>query len=468
VTRGIGQINPSRYLISPVSKTIAVLGAGATGLTAAYRLSRLGHRVRVFERSERVGGSVRTDRVDGWLIESGPNSLQGGNAALTGLIRELGMESERVEASTLARHRYIVRDGRLRVAPLSPSAFLQSALFSPWAKLQIVSDLISRPRERTNDVSVGEFLRGHFGSEFVNYAVDPLVTGVYAGDPARLSARHAFPKMWALERKYGSLLRGQKASRSKGASDNASRSTFSLKAGLQTLTDALAAGIPQESFTLNASIDAILPGEKWSVVWHEGPVTHTERFDAVVVALPAPALGQLRIGALGERPLAAMDGVLHAPISTLFLGYRREQIRHPLNGFGVLVPSAEKRSTLGVLFSSSVFADRAPPEHVALTVMIGGTRRPELAALPTPALLRAVQGDLGELLGVTGEPKFVRHRFWPQAIPQYNVGYERFLAAMETAENTHRGLFIGGQARNGIALPTCLEAGEQLALRAAG
>ncbi len=233
------------------------------------------------------------------------------------------------------------------------------------------------------------------------------------------------------------------------------------------MTDTLAARIPAGAITLNASLDAIVPGEKWSVIWHDTGGTHTQAFDAIVVALPAHALAQLRIGSLGERPLAALDAMDHPPVSSLFLGFRRDRVRHPLDGFGVLIPEIEKRSVLGILFSSSLFPNRAPEGHVALTVMVGGTRQPALASLATPKLIDAVRRDLTELLGVSGDPVFVRHSFWPRAIPQYNLGHEQFLTAIAAAERAHPSLFFGGQARDGVAVPACMAAGEKLAARVA-
>jgi oxygen-dependent protoporphyrinogen oxidase len=154
-------------------------------------------------------------------------------------------------------------------------------------------------------------------------------------------------------------------------------------------------------------------------------------------------------------------------VASLFLGYRREDVAHPLDGFGVLAPEIERRSVLGILFSSSLFAGRAPEGHVALTVMVGGVRQPDIARLPADQLLAAVDRDLKELLGVKGTPVFQRHTVWPRAIPQYNLGYERFLDTMAATERAMPGLFIGGQARDGIALPACLAAGEKLAGRVA-
>jgi oxygen-dependent protoporphyrinogen oxidase len=200
-------------------------------------------------------------------------------------------------------------------------------------------------------------------------------------------------------------------------------------------------------------------------VWRDGTATRNESFDAIVAALPASALAQLRFGPLGERPLVSLDNIEHPPVASLFLGYRREQVSHPLDGFGVLVPEIEKRSILGVLFSSSLFPHRAPAGHVALTVMIGGSRQPELARQSPEKLLATVQPDLQQLLGVTGAPVFQRLNQWPRAIPQYNLGYEAFLESMAATERAHRGLFIGGQARDGIAVPACIAAGEKLAAR---
>jgi len=448
-------------------KSIAVIGAGITGLTAAHRLTRLGHDVRVFEQAGRVGGSIRTEQIDGWLIEAGPNSVMSGEPAFAALIDELGLVPERVAASPAAKNRYIVRRGRPVPAPVSPPAFFSSPLFSTGAKFRVLSELFARPRVRVSDISLAEFVRSHFGQEFVDYALNPFVSGVYAGNPAKLSARHAYPKLWELERTHGSILRGQIAlAKARRARHEPASAIFSFRRGLQTLVDSLAAQLPAGCITLGVALDTIVPGEKWNVIWNDHGATHTQSFDAIVAAVPAHALAKLRIGPHAERPLAALDAMEHPPVSSLFLGYRRERVRHPLDGFGVLVPAVEKRSVLGVLFSSSLFPGRAPDDHVAITVMIGGARQPELAPLPTDRLFGAVRADLSELLGIEGEPVFLRHTFSPRAIPQYNLGHEQFLAAINAAELSHPGLFVGGQARDGIAVPACVAAGEKLAARA--
>ena len=450
-------------------KSIAVLGAGVTGLTAAFRLAERGHRVRIFEASGRVGGAVRTELTGGWLIESGPNSLLSGEPALTALINDLGLAADVATANPAAKNRYLVRGGRPLAAPISPPAFLGTSLFSFRAKMQLLGEIFTRRRVRTSDIGLEEFIRFHFGQELVDYGLNPFVGGVYAGNPKKLSARHSFPQLWEIEQTHGSIIRGQiAAAKAKKAAGIPRGGIISFTRGLQMIPDALAARLPAGALTLNARLEALVPGAPWSVVWHDGAVAHTEQFDAVVSALPAPALAQVRFGTLGERPLAALDAIEHPPVSSLFLGYRREQVAHPLDGFGVLMPEVEHRSTLGILFSSSLFAGRAPEGHVALTVMAGGARQPEIARLPAEKMLVAVERDLRELLGVSGAPVFQRHAYWPRAIPQYNLGYECHLETMAACERAHPGLFIGGQARDGIALPACLAAGEKLAARAGG
>lgn len=450
---------------SPGPKSIAVIGGGVTGLTAAWRLHRAGHRVKVFEKAPQVGGSIITTERDGWLIEGGPNSLQE-TTEVSGLLRELGLEDQRASVSPDARKRFIVRDGRPVLVPLSPAGLLTSSLFSLGARLRVLGELLTRPRVRTTDVTLASFVASHFGREIVDYGLNPFVAGVYAGDPEKLSTRYSFPNLWHLERTHGSLLRGFRAQ----AADRRARGDatgvapiISFQHGLQTLPRALAAALPAGSVETDATVTSLIPGRPWNLIWTRGDSVQTADFDAVVLAVPAGALAQLVFSTLGERSLASLDHLPHPPVSSLFLGFKREQVAHPLDGFGVLVPAREQRSVLGVLFSSSLFEGRAPAGHVALTVFAGGMRQPEVGRLDAAALQARVMPDLRDLLGVAGDPVFSHHTFWPKAIPQYNLGHERFLDPMARWEAKHAGLFIGGNARDGISLPDCLKSGTELA-----
>ncbi len=447
------------------SNSIAVVGAGLTGLTAAHRLVQLGRRVRVFELADRPGGMIRSERDGGWLVEAGPNSLRETSPEITQLVTSLGLDPVKTVARPEAKHRYLVRAGRLLAVPASPSELLGSKLLSFGTKARLAAELLRRPRPRVADLSLAALAREHFGQELVDYAVSPIVSGVYAGDPAKLSARHAFPSLWTMEQTHGSLLRGQAAqARARRTAGHLSPTpVFAFSDGLATLPRALAAALPGGSLEFGAEVAHLQPGPPWQLTWHRGGVAHTEEFERVVLALPAAALARLIIGPGGARPLAALGEIEHASLTSFFLGYARSQITHPLDGFGLLVPAVEKRSVLGVIFSSTVFAGRAPAGHIALTVLVGGTLRPDLATLAPAALLPLVQRELAGLLGVEGDPVFERHHAWPHAIPQYNLGYERYLGAITRCEQACSGLFIGGHVRDGIGLSDCLASGLRLA-----
>ena len=446
-------------------KSIAVLGGGLTGLAAAFRLTQQGHLVRLFESSPAIGGAIRTEATDGWLVESGPNSLQEGSPELAILLRELDLGAERIEASPQARNRYLVRGGRPMALPRSPAGFAASSLFSLGAKARIVAELLTPPWERPGDVSLADLVREHFGTEVLDFAVQPAISGIYAGDPSRLSAREAFPSLWAMQRTHGSLLRGAIAAARARKARGASAKIISFRRGLQTLPQAIADHLPPRTIVLNSAVEGLLPGPRWQVVLRSA-TEPVEPFDAVICALPAGPASRLAFGPSAERPLASLAAIEHPPVSSLFLGFRRDQASHPLDGFGMLVPAVEKRNFLGVLFSSSLFPGRAPAGHVALTVLVGGMLQPEIARLPTPALLAQVLPDLKDLLAVSGDPVFLRHHFWPHAIPQYHLGHDRHRETMAACERAYPGFYLGGQARDGISLPHCVASGWNLAERA--
>ncbi len=457
--------------IPPPQLPVAIIGAGLTGLSAAHHLALAGKAIRVYDASAEPGGALRTElHPDGWLIEAGPNSLQE-NPEVASLIATLGLESERIACSPAAKNRYIVRGGVLRAMPASPAAFITSSFFSVRTKFKLLTELTRRPLPRVEDLPLSAFIREHFGDELVTYALDPFISGIYAGNADLLSARHAFPSLWQAELEHGSLVRAQiasaKAKRARGE-PSGPPPIVSFKSGLAALPRALVASLPGGCLELKAKVEALLPQPDgtWLVRWVRDGTTTTERVGRVLLALPAGALAKLTIGVPGlPTSLSSLDTLEHPPVTSLFLGYRRADVAHPLDGFGALVPSIEKRSLLGVLFSSSLFPDRAPAGHVAMTVMVGGSRRPDLARLPQQELLPIIQKELSSLLGVRGAPVFVRSTAWPRAIPQYKLNHDEHLAVIAFAEARHRGLYIGGTVRDGISMTNCLAAGTKLAAR---
>lgn len=446
--------------------SVAIIGAGITGLTAAFRLHQRGYTVRVFEQAPHPGGSIRTIREAGYLIEGGPNSLMLGALEAKQLIKDLGLEPSMQVANRLAKKRFICRDGKFLPVPMGPGSFFSTRLFSFRTKAAIFGELLSRRKERTEDLSLADLVSEHFTPELVDYALNPLIAGIYAGDPAQLSVRHAFPMLWDAERSHGSLLRGMMAAgKARRARGEGRASLVSFPDGLQAITDTLAARLPAGALQCGTVVQAVVPGSPHRLTWEQYGQTATGEFDRVIFAVPAAALAQLTVGPGRERPLAELDEIIQPPVSSLFLGYRREQVGHPLDGFGGLVPAVEHRSVLGMLFSTTLFPNRAPAGHVGLTVFVGGLRQPELARLPTEALLAQIARDLHDLVGVSTPPLFVRHSYWPRAIPQYTLGYGRFLAVIDRLEKSAAGLYVGGNVRDGISLQDCIKSGEKLAAR---
>ncbi len=449
---------------------VAILGAGLSGLSAARRAQRAGHEVVVFEASDRAGGVAQSIREGGWLVETGPNTVQE-SPELAQLIQELGLAGERIEAGRDARNRFVVRDGKLRALPLSPPQLLFGRFFSLATKLKILRELRTKPITRdpaAPELSVADFLRQHFGDEILHYVGQPFVSGTYAGDPARLSVRWAFRRLWRWEQTSGSLLKGQQAAASarRAAGHPSAPPLISFRSGIGALSRALEASLSPHTILFRTQITGLKQsGSGWQVTGTDliGHELGTDPFDQVIITLPALAAAQLSIEAeqsvpLGRQtiPLRFLAEIPHPPVTALFAGFRREEVRHPLNGFGCLVPAVERRSILGILFSSSLFPDRAPEGHVALTVMLGGALNPQAARNSAEEAWAVARADVEALLGVNAAPTYLRAVHYPAAIPQYHLGYGSIIFKINTFEKTYPGLVLEGNYRHGISVPDCL------------
>jgi oxygen-dependent protoporphyrinogen oxidase len=451
--------------------TVAIIGGGITGLTAAFRLRQQGVPVTLYEAGGRVGGVIQSVRRDGFLAECGPNTILETSPKIAGLVRDLGLEKRRMYTDPAAEERYLVRGGKMLPLPSSLSKFLGTPLFSKSAKLRLLAEpFIGRAPAGTEE-SVAEFVRRRLGPEFLDYAIDPLVGGIYAGDPAKLSVREAFPKLHALEQKYRSLIAGQvlgaRERKKRAEVSKQSAAKFSFDEGLQVLTEELGRQLG-DSVWLGSPASWI---EKTETGWLVAASTHgrvtLNEHSAVLFAGTAHRLAQLKIVARNAPALSGLSQVYYPPVASLVMGFRRKDVADPLNGFGVLIPKVEKFSILGAVFSSSLFPNRAPAGHVALTCYIGGARNPDLALSAPDELAALALKDLGRLFGITGEPAFEHQFIYPQAIPQYEVGYGRFKELMCEAETKCPGFFMAGHYRDGISLGDSLVSGHDTAARVA-
>lgn len=440
-----------------MSRRIAIVGAGITGLCCAYELAERGHAPVVFERSERVGGAIHTVRRDGFVAEHGPHTFLESNDTVRDLIRRLDLEGERVYATDAATTRFMVHQGQVRAIPASPPALLKTDIYSPAAKLALAREPFVPRRDDGIDESVTNFVTRRLHPDLLHYGVELLVNGIWAGDPDRLSARYAFPKMYALERDYGSLIRGGLA-RARQGRNPAARRMFSFRDGNQTLVDALAARAGE----IRRSTEVRRVTRQT-----DGWLVDGERFDAVVLTAGAPAYADLQIEDGEPVDFGFMREVVYPSLAVLTLGFRRADVAHALDGFGMLAPAQEGLDLLGALFTSTLFDGRTPPGHVALACFVGGMRRPDLVRLEPAERRERVMRTLRRLLGVRGEPTFAEEVVWWRAIPQYEVGYGRLLARMEALEHKHPGLVIAGNIRGAVAVPDLIERAVQLARRLA-
>jgi oxygen-dependent protoporphyrinogen oxidase len=459
-------------------KPVAIIGAGITGLTAAFYLKRQGVPVTVYEAGGCVGGVIQSSRQNGFLAESGPNTILETSPRISELVRDLNLESRRIYPNPDAKNRYVVRDKKPVAMPSSQAEFLTTKLFSARAKFALAREPFVPPRLDGVEESVAEFVLRRLNQEFLDRAIDPLIAGIYAGDPHKLSVLHAFPKLLEAEQKYGSLLKGQFFGTGKKKSGEVSRRNarmFSFDEGLQVLTDALAARIG-DAVKLNSPVTKLMETQDgWRVSTSNGEVEHT----AVIYCGTAYRLAELEIidggaalprsleigAAQQRRPTEAFSEIRHPPVASMVLGFRREDVAHPCDGFGMLIPRIEGFKILGTIFSSSLFPSRAPSGHVLLTTYIGGERQPELASLRADELVKLVCEDLRVLLGVKGEPVFMHHHFWPRAIPQYNIGYGKFKELMNIIEAKARGFFLAGHYRDGISVGDSIVSGGNVAGR---
>ena len=436
---------------------VAIIGAGITGLTAAFELRRRGVGCVVCEASGRVGGVIQTIRENGFLVECGPNSVLDTHPEIGRLVADAGLDSQQLPANPSAKKRFIVRDGKPIALPASPPAFFLSKAFSAKAKLRLLREPFIGTKSNESE-SLADFVVRRLGREFLDYAINPFVGGVYAGDPAKLSTAHAFPKLYALEQEHGSLIKGaikgarERKKRAETAAKDAKMFTFAD--GMEALPKQLAAALG-DAVRLNSPVDGFqrLENGRWRV--------GEEEYTDVVLALPAHALARL------DAPfdLSPFAEIHYPPVASLSLGFEKRQFAHPLDGFGVLVPKVENRFMLGALFPSSIFPGRAPAGQALLTVFIGGAMAPEKASMDQSEILEQTLDDLRELLGLSGEPLYRRLSVSPKAIPQYVVGYEKHLDRMERIEAGHSGIHFAGHYRDGISVGNSILSGIKIAQR---
>ncbi|MEO0510512.1 MAG: protoporphyrinogen oxidase [Verrucomicrobiota bacterium] len=436
---------------------IAIVGSGITALATAWQRSHQGDECTVLETSNKIGGAIQSHREGDYLAEEGPNSIQVNSQELDDFLRGIpGLEELVVEADTVANKRFIVRDGKLHPVPMKPWQAITTPLWSVGGRLRVLKEPFVKAISSETEESAADFVRRRLGNELYEYAVNPLIGGIYAGDPEQLSLRYAFPKLHAIEQAHGGLIRGAIAKMRERRKSNAPKlrkRIVSFQNGLHELPDQLAKALGDRVQT-NVSIQSIQrESGAWFIQWNG----KTAQYDEVVMTVPSHVLKKLPLEDDLLESIQALETIEYPPVSVLSLAFKRSDIAHPLDGFGALIPECEGHKILGVLFPSSIFKQRAPDDEVMLTAFVGGERQPEFATADTEQVKAIVLEELRQLLGLSGEPTFLHHRHWPKAIPQYKLGYGNLLEKMEQIEADFPGLKLAGNYRTGISLTYCIE-----------
>jgi protoporphyrinogen/coproporphyrinogen III oxidase len=447
--------------------SVIIIGGGISGLATAYFLSTLGIRSTIAEKSNRLGGLIRTESLLGCQLEAGPDSYLAAKPAVTELARGLGdLKSQIIGSNDKQRRIFVVRSGKLvpmpngmvMIAPSQWAPILTSELFRPKTKLRFLSEIFAAPRRRTDDVSVAELVRDHFGEEVLEYVAEPLLAGVYGGDSGNLSAESVLPRFVAYERQYGSLIKGVRQERRRSSTGSI---FLSFRDGMQSLTDGLAQAIAGTTNIVHAEAGGLQLTRNG---WRARIGNDWVQTDHMVLACPAHTSASLLETATPElaRELAAIP-YSSAILTTLI--YDRSKVPQPLNGFGFLVPRSKRKTISAATWINTKFPSRVPGHLVALRAFIVDPEATRLLNEPQETVTQLVQADFENLMHIHSSPIFASVHFWPNSMPQYVLGHapRRARIAALTGEITR--LHLVGNAYEGVGIPDCVRLAKETADR---
>jgi protoporphyrinogen/coproporphyrinogen III oxidase len=439
------------------SHSVIVVGAGISGLACAHALRKSGAQVLVLESSPSPGGMIHSIEEGGYLFEAGPQSFST-TAGLNSLINELGLGSVLVAAPPAAP-RYILVNGKLHPVPLSPGSFLSSPFLKWSTKFRILGEAFRKTFPPVEDESIAAFVRRKFTPELLELLVGPFVSGIYAGDPEKISLRAAFPALHEAEKISGSIIRGMKAAAKKHTGPRIKPTLTSFRRGNQKLTDALAEKLG-DSLRLGTPVSRITKSSEGRFTI----ATDSEQFESqhLVLAIPASVAAAL-LQKLAPAAAQALSQIEYAPVAVVSLGFSAGDVSQSLDGFGFLVPRSAGLRVLGTVWNSSLFPGRAADNCVLFTSFLGGATDPEVMSLSESSLVDLVRSELDPLLGLNLGPDISRVTKYEHAIPQYNLGHLDRLAAIQCELAKIPGLHLTGNYLKSPAIGTCIEQAQSVA-----
>lgn len=438
---------------------MVVIGAGIAGLASGYLVRELGREagiavdLTILEAADKPGGATRTTIGEGYTCEWGPNGFLDNEPATLRLVERLGLSSELVGADPSAANRYIYHHGKMRLVPMKPPQFLTSDILPLSAKLRMLCELIIPAKRDGEDETIDNFGRRRLGNQFAQYLLDPMISGIFAGDTTRMSLKAAFPKMVQMETEHGGLFRAMLAKRrekSGGGPGGPSGMLKTFRTGMGRLTGKLAEELGECVVTSSPVTEIVVNESGYRVIAGDRIV----EADVVIVAAPSFAAAGMVEG-IDPQVAEAIAGIKYAPVDVVCHGHRLEDFAQPINGFGVLIPRSEKIRSLGTLWSDCIFPGQAPQGYRLLRTIIGGAHDRSVRNLRRKRLNRIAEADHRRVQGVTASPSFQRIFRHPKGIAQYNVGHCDRVAKTEELERRLPGLFFTGASYRGVSVNGC-------------
>ena len=452
-----------------MNKKTVILGAGVSGLATAYWLKKSGADVTVLEKSSQVGGSMESISENGYLFDRGPNSGLETTEFVKELVDGVGLSDQMIYASPSGNKRYILRNNELHALPMSPPGLIKTKLFSTSAKFRLIGEMFVGRSKEGYYQSVAQFVKRRLGEEFLDYAINPFVSGVYAGRPEDLSVKSAFPKLYALEENYGGLIIGTirsiRARKKRKEIAKQSAKMFSFKKGMQALPKAVASWLGDSVITLADVTSVSKDGERYKVVYNNAGSEKSILCDIVISTLPSFVASKL-FAHMDDGLPAHLDSIYYPPVMVLYVGFKKEHIGRPLDGFGFLIPEKEEKSFLGAIWSSVLFPDRGPEDTAAFTLFIGGARNASIMNEDKDLVAERSINEFMEIMKIKEEPLYKAMRFWGKAIPQYNIGYIEHERYADEFEKKNKGIILSGNFRGGISVGDCIKNSDLVAKKA--
>ena len=442
-------------------KKVCIIGGGISGLSIALEQRKMGHQVKLLESNNRVGGVIQSKKVSGFLLDYSANTLNIRLKKTKELLQSCGAWDNCIEANTQAKKRMIVRNGRIIDLPHSLSSFLTSPFLSLRGKFRMLGELFIPRGIRPDEESVASFISRRLGKEALEYAANPFLAGIYAAKPESLNLKQAFPKLGEIEKEYRSLFLGLRKLQKRKDNPNLQKTRLvSFPKGMEELADKLSSSLDEQIFLQHTVRKISQYKDHWQVTYkdYQNKVS-SEKFDQVISTMPSHKILSIEWeGIKGLNDISTLASAKHYPLALVYLGFNQEDVPHPLDGFGFLVPEVENLKILGTLFSSTLFPGRAPDGQVLLTTFVGGERNPEFANLPESSIINLVQSELSKLLGIHSKPTFQEIKRWPNAIPLPDQAMGERKRAAENLSVMNPGLRFSGSFLTGVSLPNCLEA----------